>query len=1165
MTTALTKTLNKRKGRKIIINKVIDEINTIMENGVNEENNIKLKVLNDTITEKYLEVKNLDNIIEDLLVDDEEKMLEDTEDAYEFEKCVRTIKERMDKYLKLSSNGSEDINTNRTRTNANRQVKLPTIIIKPYEGDPLEWKTFYQSFLVTIDKNEDLSNIEKFTYLRSYLKGNALKVIEGLPLDESNYNEAKNLLINRFANPQLIISAHMNKLLKIEKVNTTNVNDLRKLYDGIEGNVRALGSYGIELSSFGPLLIPVALEKLPNGIQLQVSRKLGNETWDVNKFLSVINDEITARENFEFLKSDRNKEEQVNRRGTASTLVAHQKRKQCVFCSSEEHYSDRCDVITDIYQRRQKLKDDNRCFRCLRQGHNSRACRSKIYCYSCKAQNNHNTALCMIDKNESNTTVVASEESESLKGESNTNIAGIDESVLLQTANGYVADIKEERMTKAKILLDSCSQQTFIVEDVVKKLNCKPLRKVNMCVKSFGSKIGKDMTLNEYQLVIKPNDCKTSMYIKALAIPNICAVINGQNINKALEKHSDLKELCLADDGSRKNENVDILIGADAYWNIVDGKLIKNETGLTAISSKLGWLLNGPINNDDENVQGFNKKSGHTLFVETNYDEDKLLSNEIKKFWSLDMIGISEEENSVYDRFKDTIKFDNNRYEVELPLKESYENIKDNYYLCKKRLENIKNKLDLNSDLKKSYDDVFQEQLVAGVIEKVDTDNEDPKLLTYLPHREVIREDKQSTKVRVVFDASAKSPGSVSLNDVLYKGPCLNSDLFRLLIKFRSYRFGLVADIEKAYLQINVAEKHRDLLRFLYYDDIYKPEPNIIPFRFKRVIFGATCSQFLLNGTIHKHAEKYQNIDPDFCKKIKEDFYVDDLTSGFNDTKDGFDLYTKMKVRFGEANFNVRKWRSNDNELMDLIHDDDRNKENEEKVLGITWNNKTDKLILSVQQIFEEASTIVPTKRNILKIIASVYDPIGYLAPIVIKLKLIFQEICRENIGWDDHIGTLLEKWLVIVNLLRNMQDVELDRCYFVYSFNDPIDKYTLHGFSDASNLAYGAVIYIKTIHRSGIINVSFVINNDLWWKGAPFLLKDESRIRDEKTGDHDYAEQDEEEIASLIVETTPTDSETKSVIKLKRYSSINKAYRVTAYLFRFIHNIRNKEKRKGF
>lgn len=143
--------------------------------------------------------------------------------------------------------------------------------------------------------------------------------------------------------------------------------------------------------------------------------------------------------------NDRNKEEvkKGNRynRGTASALVIHQKRKQCILYL--------CGVISDVNLRRQKLKDDNQCFRCLRQGHNSRTCRLKIYCFTCKAQNSHD--LCTTDRNESSTTVVVSKDLES--GDSNINVAGLDESVLLQTANGYVADIKEERITKAKILL----------------------------------------------------------------------------------------------------------------------------------------------------------------------------------------------------------------------------------------------------------------------------------------------------------------------------------------------------------------------------------------------------------------------------------------------------------------------------------------------------------------------------------------------------------------------------------------------------------------------------------------------------------------------------------------------------------------------------------------
>ena len=96
----------------------------------------------------------------------------------------------------------------------------------------------------------------------------------------------------------------MNKLIKLEKIHVPNVKALRSLYDNIESNVRALNSVGIEQEHFGPLLIPLALEKLPDTIRLQVSRKLGNSKWNITDFLRSINEEITARENYEFLKGE---------------------------------------------------------------------------------------------------------------------------------------------------------------------------------------------------------------------------------------------------------------------------------------------------------------------------------------------------------------------------------------------------------------------------------------------------------------------------------------------------------------------------------------------------------------------------------------------------------------------------------------------------------------------------------------------------------------------------------------------------------------------------------------------------------------------------------------------------------------------------------------------
>ena len=142
----------------------------------------------------------------------------------------------------------------------------------------------------------------------------------------------------------------------------------------------------------------------------------------------------------------------------------------------------------------------------------------------------------------------------------------------------------------------------------------------------------------------------------------------------------------------------------------------------------------------------------------------------------------------------------------------------------------------------------------------------------YLPDRGVTREDKSSTKLRIVFDASAKMPDQISLNDVLYKGPCLTPLLFNTLLRFRVFPIAMIADIEKAYLQINVAEKHRDFLRCIWFKDVFSKNPKMLKFRFCRVIFGAAPSQFLLNGTIKKLLSRYVKTDAEFVKKVSLSF-----------------------------------------------------------------------------------------------------------------------------------------------------------------------------------------------------------------------------------------------------------------------------------------------------
>ena len=273
----------------------------------------------------------------------------------------------------------------------------------------------------------------------------------------------------------------------------------------------------------------------------------------------------------------------------------------------------------------------------------------------------------------------------------------------------------------------------------------------------------------------------------------------------------------------------------------------------------------------------------------------------------------------------------------------------------------------------------------------------------------------------------------------------------------------------------------------MWYSDL--SEEIISKYRFTRVIFGVTSLQFYLNGIVQAHGSKYEKIDPEFARKVKNHFYIDDLNTGVYSTEEGFDFYKKMKVRFLEANFNVRKWRTKDEEdqckLINLYEKNEGvnsgvemnnvNSINNDKVLGLYWNHKKDIISLKINEVFKEAINIIPTKRNILSVIASVYDPVGYLQPIVIKLKILFQKICRSKLEWDDDIGILVNKWKEIVTSLTSSETVSFNRCFYPYDINDPIDKCYLHGFSDASISAFAAVAYFKSVSRCGNVAIKFV------------------------------------------------------------------------------------------
>ena len=193
--------------------------------------------------------------------------------------------------------------------------------------------------------------------------------------------------------------------------------------------------------------------------------------------------------------------------------------------------------------------------------------------------------------------------------------------------------------------------------------------------------------------------------------------------------------------------------------------------------------------------------------------------------------------------------------------KEHHRLLPDNYEVAVSRLNSVPKRLRKTPELLQEYNHIIEKQSGMGIVSDVDLNAPVAvRKLYYLPHHPVIRDDKDTTKVRIVYDASCKSTGP-SLNDCLHSGPSLISEIPDVLVRFRYHKVALVSDIEKAFLMVQVAEPDRDVLRFLWVDDPNSDSPKVIVKRFNRVVFSVTSSPFLLNGTVQHHIAKYATED----------------------------------------------------------------------------------------------------------------------------------------------------------------------------------------------------------------------------------------------------------------------------------------------------------------
>jgi len=265
-----------------------------------------------------------------------------------------------------------------------------------------------------------------------------------------------------------------------------------------------------------------------------------------------------------------------------------------------------------------------------------------------------------------------------------------------------------------------------------------------------------------------------------------------------------------------------------------------------------------------------------------------------------------------------------------------------------------------------------------GIIEKV-IEKETDQLFT--PHHPVLTPSKSTTKVRIVYDASAKASKNVNcLNDCLYRGPITLPDLCGILLRLRTYPIVILADVERAFLQIGIQQKERDVTRFLWFRDPEHPgqvEGNVDIYRFCRVPFGIVCSPFLLEGTLKFHLKNENSL---VARKIVENLYVDNVIMGGRSVNEAHQLFTESRNIFRRLSMNLCEWVSNSQKFLNCLPDDQKVKGYVVKLFGMLWNRNED--YIQIADVNIPSPNKITTKREVLSFISKIYDPLGLITPV---------------------------------------------------------------------------------------------------------------------------------------------------------------------------------------
>nr|CAB3263162.1 uncharacterized protein LOC104265735 [Phallusia mammillata] len=988
-------------------------------------------------------------------------------------------------------------------------MELPRPQLLYFDGDPLMYTRFMISFDENIGRRVDSDSV-KLNYLIQYCRKEAHAMIAfciGLDSPEG-YRRARELLLERYGRPIIIARAYVDKLSHWPYLKSDDTDGLIELAQALEECLVTLTHLGYfaDINNFENMLN--IIKRLPFALQSQWRRHAAKieRNGEEPRFCHLV--EFVKKEAYIGTtmfgrvlgpRKDRDTQKRRSkspttrtRASTHATSVApgnerkaeprSPQKQGCPLCS-KSHDLGNCDVFKrkTFVERRKFLRQVRLCDNCFVKGHIARTCSLPNSCTIGGCRGKHHNLLHWTEWKTSSTAPVreaSTQASEEKPSSSNATVTWTCMSTHAESVYLNIVPVKVTASNGRKLetyaFLDQGSTTTLCDKRLIEQLDVGG-RKTTYSLTTVSDRSQRREGL-AVDLTVASLDGKQSVRLNDVLSVDSLPVSPNRIPEGSLWRWPHLRNLEFP---VLPHGEVMLLIGAnvpEVFWINDERRGGRKEP--SAVRSMLGWSLVGPCRSN-----GSRSSQIRVNFVTS---QDETLHQQIKCMWESDFgqtalspgTTLSKEDRYALKQMESSVKCHDGHYQLRLPWRPGAPNLPNNRAMAMKRLSYLKRRLETDSQLYEKYKQTLDTYLNEGYARRLKCDDKEPEdgAVWYLPHHPVVHPQKPG-KVRVVFDCAARYH-NISLNDQLLQGPDLLNSLFGTLVRFRQEPVAFVADVEAMFHQVKVDPIDASALRFVWW-----PEGDLsrepVDYQMLVHIFGAAsspcCAGYCLQKTAEDNKEKFSS---EAVSTVKQNFYVDDCLKSVRNEDDAIKLAGELRELLQLGGFRLRKWVSNSERVLSSVPTEDRSVQSiilnvdvkhMERVLGVLWNFRSDVFEFDVKVKKKPV-----TRRGILSVVSSLFDPLGFVAPVILHARKLLQELCKENYGWDQEVPPDIEKrWNAWISELPGLSEIKIKRCFQTTGLE--VKTHELHHFADASSCGYGTVAYLRTMDEQGNVHCSFV------------------------------------------------------------------------------------------